>query len=655
MKPLSLVRSRAALALATVLCIDSAIATPPPRGGGSLPTAFQQRAEALPANVPAFTYNRSLTQVTQRALLARAIAQMTLVSPQGLPDAQEEAIAKIFGSVANLAEAQHVNGRREVPVITIKFAEHGKPPYPATNLQTQLFDGPWPTGTMRDYYREISGGRLNLTGKVTAWVTAAKKSMHYEGADFVNEETGEKEPCFGMCDTNKVGQLLSEALSAPANAAIDWGRYDNDGPDGAPNSGDDDGYVDFVAFVHSESGGECDVPGNRNIWSHRWNLASLAGSAHQTSSARHGGGFIMIDDYVIQPGLACDNKTMIEIGVFAHEFAHAFGLPDLYDTDGSNGESAGVGNWCLMAGGSWGGDGRSPQRPSHMSPWAKEFLGWIDARNVVADQVGASLQEIQDSRLAYRMGISSKMYYLLANVQQRGFNDKLPAAGLQIWKINQTVIDSAIRNNRVNANEFNRGVELVEADGNKSLNDPAERGQPGDVFPGTSNATLFDVNTTPASVGRIAVCNISAPAAAMTMDLRVSRNTCAPAAAPLPSGPPEQVSSAEEPASDLAALQALAEGTHVRAVGVLENIGGDYFKARDRKIALVSEDGTAIEVLVDKPLEPRLPQNPKQQEGLSSLLGKPVVVDAVVKWTETAKGREMKLDVVSVEPTTSQQ
>ncbi len=40
-------------------------------------------------------------------------------------------------------------------------------------------------------------------------------------------------------------------------------------------------------------------------------------------------------------------------GVFAHEMGHAaFGLPDLYDTDNS---SEGLGNWSLMAGGSWNG------------------------------------------------------------------------------------------------------------------------------------------------------------------------------------------------------------------------------------------------------------------------------------------------------------
>ena len=42
---------------------------------------------------------------------------------------------------------------------------------------------------------------------------------------------------------------------------IDWGLYDNDGPDGMPNSGDDDGFVDVLSVLHPQRGGECGGPG----------------------------------------------------------------------------------------------------------------------------------------------------------------------------------------------------------------------------------------------------------------------------------------------------------------------------------------------------------------------------------------------------------
>jgi hypothetical protein len=46
-----------------------------------------------------------------------------------------------------------------------------------------------------------------------------------------------------------MGELLLAALDSISNgpgADTVWSRYDNDGPDGIPNSGDDDGIVDVV-------------------------------------------------------------------------------------------------------------------------------------------------------------------------------------------------------------------------------------------------------------------------------------------------------------------------------------------------------------------------------------------------------------------------
>ena len=42
------------------------------------------------------------------------------------------------------------------------------------------------------------------------------------------------------------------------------------------------------------------------------------------------------------------------VGVFAHEFGHDLGLPDLYDTDRWRGEQPSF--WSIMSQGSWGSD-----------------------------------------------------------------------------------------------------------------------------------------------------------------------------------------------------------------------------------------------------------------------------------------------------------
>ena len=49
---------------------------------------------------------------------------------------------------------------------------------------------------------------------------------------------------------------LRDALD---DGSVDWGQFDNDGPDGIPNSGDDDGFVvttaAFDAFLDADDRG----------------------------------------------------------------------------------------------------------------------------------------------------------------------------------------------------------------------------------------------------------------------------------------------------------------------------------------------------------------------------------------------------------------
>ncbi len=416
-------------------------------------------------------------------------------------------------AAASAAGGTVVTGTKSVPVLLAKFNNTGADPYPSADLQTELFGGPWPTGTMTDYYQEISYGAFTVNGTVSSWRTLAQNDTFYEGPA----------GCNGICNGSRVADYLRDSLTAH-DASINFAQYDNDGPDGVPNSGDDDGFVDFVAFVHPETGGECG--GNNNIWSHRFAISGWGGSAFQTNDARAGGGFISVDDYVIMPAISCDGSTMIEIGVFCHEFGHAFGLPDLYDTDSSNGDSAGLGNWCLMASGSYGGDGNGPARPAHMSAWAKMFLGWIVPTEVTGDLSPASIPRIEDNAAAFRIPISSTQYYLVNNAQRVLFDDRFPTAGLVVMKINETVVNAGLATNRVNADENAQGVELVEADGRRDLDNNANRGDAGDLFPGSSNNRRFDNGSSPASIGNIAICDIGDPADTITARIQVTTGSC---------------------------------------------------------------------------------------------------------------------------------
>ena len=369
----------AAVLLASPMVVAQVV---PPAPGVDLPQAyFDQIAE----NPKAFQFEKAWIEKARKAketreafLSAPETGDMSFAS---LPD--------------GLKQAMMVSGTTYVPVLMGKFSNTGADPYPTASLQTKLFASP-PAASMTSLYDEMSYGALNLTGTVYGWYQASNIDTYYEGAGGCN---GLREACGA-----KTGQYIKEVLQL-ADPAVNFGTYDNDGPDGIPNSGDDDGYVDFVAIVQPEIGAEC---GTTNIWSHRWVVGGwteFGGNPWVTNDARTGGGNIVIWDYTIQPALGSANGCgagIIEIGVFCHEFGHAFGLPDLYDGTGS----AGIGHWGLMGSGNW----NTPTNPSHFDAWCKSQLGWIVPTTVGSVSQAYSIRNSEVTPQAYRLNIMEEKF-----------------------------------------------------------------------------------------------------------------------------------------------------------------------------------------------------------------------------------------------------
>ena len=485
------------------------------REGDQLPVGIRLRRQKDPR---AFQFRRAFITLAREKRAARVILMSKAASPE-----------EVIAAASQIA----VEGERSIPVFPVVFANTPKPPFDRNALQTRLFG----TGadTMTTFYKENSFNRLTVNGTVQEWHKLPRNDTFYEGADFTHQ--GKPAKCNGTCAGAKLGDLVQHVLDA-ADSSVDFRLFDNDGPDNKPNSGDDDGFVDFVAFVHPELGGECSGATNRNIWSHRWTYSSWKLQPYETADVGQSGSKIKIDDYVIMPGLNCDAASMVHIGVFAHEFGHAFGLPDLYDTVSTNGVSQGIGNWCLMASGSWGGDGQSPQRPAHMSAWAKSFLGWIQPRLVnkqTGDLTSFQLKAVHDDKTAaIKVPISVTQYYLLEYRPKKGFDTNLPYGGLLIWKINDTVLNAGLQTNTVNGDAGNKGVDLIEADGTNDLDralnavPPGNRGDGGDPYPGDKNNRRLDAKSTPKALGGLAVCDIGEPAQTISLSVLVSRAICQP-------------------------------------------------------------------------------------------------------------------------------
>ncbi|MEU5939485.1 immune inhibitor A domain-containing protein [Micromonospora sp. NPDC047548] len=231
--------------------------------------------------------------------------------------------------------------------------------------------------SFRDFYLKQSGGRYTVGGDVSDWITVPYNEARY-GSNAISDADGSwnfvKDSATSWYDAQiKAGKTPQQVKDYLAQFDI-WDRYDFDG-DG--NFNEPDGYIDHFQAVHAGEGEEAGggAQGEDAIWSHRWaafpNLAGSAGPAGNLSGGvQIGDTGMWIRDYTTEP----ENGGL---GVFAHEYGHDLGLPDLYDTAGGDN---GVGFWSLMSSGSWLSHGTDDigSTPGYMDPWSKLFLGWLN-------------------------------------------------------------------------------------------------------------------------------------------------------------------------------------------------------------------------------------------------------------------------------------
>ncbi len=326
------------------------------------------------------------------------------------------------------------------------------------------------TGSMRDYYREISYGNFDVDGVALGWIMADNNYSHYHQNNYGFGG--------GAAELAREAVLKAEALYNP-----DWSQFDNDG----------DGLVDGVVIIHMGQGGE---GGNPNqIWSHvsSFDPIELDG--------------VKISRYSIQPETRLGNQ-METIGTLCHEHGHVLGLPDLYDIDYTSKPDP-VGYYCLMASGSSGGKPMG-SRPAHLSAWCKSELGWITP-TVLTDPGNFTIDAIQtyETNNTYKIEIpnSPNEYFLLAN-RWMGASLKFEAiparflGGLLIYHV-----DNNIKGSNTGTSDFWR-VKIVDA-GSNTPRDLADAGF------STDTKTTFGRFTDPNTNGNyhpsgITVDNVSA-------------------------------------------------------------------------------------------------------------------------------------------------
>ncbi len=380
-------------------------------------------------------------------------------------------------SAAQLNEAgAAVSGTLHIPVLA-GLASDQSALYLAADYQRRLFGDGIGSVSLSEYYAEVSGGMLTVTGVASDWVPLSNTASYYEAPP-------------GGDAYGRTGEFIREVLLG-ADPYLEFSQFDNDGVDNIPNSGDDDGFVDMVAFIYRSLPGSCGGPG---ILPHRGTYAEWWNAPFTTKDRAANGGFVRVLDYTIQSGAKCGWRgydSIMGSGTVAHEIGHALDLPDLYDTTPpANPNSYGIGWWGLMG---YGGD-NTEISPAHLSAWSKDYLGWVNVTTVSTNS-SWQLDAVQTGRSVLRVDVpGSAEYFLLSNRQTVSTDDNLPGPGLLIWHI-----DDAVGHND---DPLHKRVDLEEADGLDDLDAHRNKGDAGDAYPsgiGPGQKTRFDATSHPNS------------------------------------------------------------------------------------------------------------------------------------------------------------
>ena len=361
--------------------------------------------------------------------------------------------------------------------------------------------------SLREYYRINSHGRLIVSGRVTSdWLT-----MPHSYAYYVNGTSG-----LDFSAYPRSGQRLAEDAMSAAYSSFgqNLSFFDNDGPDGIPSSGDDDGYVDAVIVIHPGQGAEVAPIAQEDnlLWSHEAGIAVYQtcpppSSPNCLPGILLGGvrGFLytMNGEYNYGPG---DNAN----GTYCHEFGHTLGLADLYEFSAcGRGVGTGLGVYSLMALGNYlplNPATAQGTRPGNLDPWSRQFLGF-EQPTVIAQSGSYRLPPLSRGGGVLKLwkdGQPGTEYFLVENRIHEGSDEFLPGEGLLIYHVDDTLIDNCLDCDNVSCSDPpgpHYRVAVVQADGLKELesSSPLDFGDSNDFFPGSLSVRSWTQSTTPST------------------------------------------------------------------------------------------------------------------------------------------------------------
>ena len=340
---------------------------------------------------------------------------------------------------------------------------------------TSPYVGHGSSGAVSEYFRDQSGGLFNPVFDVIGPVTLDSCYAYY------GKDNGSSK------DVN-YGVFVQESLQKACLTKKDWSQLDNNG----------DGKVDVVFLLYAGLGQNyTNSYGDKNtIWpnerllSYKVGNVSFAGcsSTCECRPAASSGGVI--------------TSTLPDgIGVFCHEFSHALGLPDFYDT---NNKAFGMDYWSVMDYGQYALNGCTPVG---YTAYEREFMLWQPLEEL-KEPCTLRIPCFAKGGHGYKIvnDANPNEYYILENRQNFGWDKVCNTRGHGLMVTHIDYDRTVWQNNRVNTDPKHQCMTIIPANdsliGGNNAKSPEEWKMTlrGNLYPGTTgNHELTDFSV-PASV-----------------------------------------------------------------------------------------------------------------------------------------------------------
>lgn len=419
----------------------------------------------------------------------RSAAELSAVKAQTADNFQRAAAVRRARSLAPSRVSTRYLGHTGSPTVLVILAEFADNSFSLTDPKAsfeQYFSGSEQQdlghgegrnhGSVKSYFTDMSRGKYSPNFKVVGPVKLSKPMEYY----------GQNSTSGGTKDIN-YNEFVKESCQL-ASALTDFSAPELDS--------NGDGDIDLVAVVFAGFGENNNASSN-TIWAKTVirDFGSYAGKNVRLSMAISE---LNANEKQLGGSNSFATPQINGVGVFCHEMTHALGFPDLYPTSGAalTTDNQGMEYWSLMDAGENLDYGYSPTAYTAVE---RAIMGW-DNMAAVTDGTAYTLKTFADGGTAYRydkptaLGGKAVDYMAFENLQNVGWNKKLPSHGLIVYRValNSTSLSFA---SPLNNTAGDPGITIVPADGlllnsnNRKSAAQYRNEMKGDLFPGPDNVT----------------------------------------------------------------------------------------------------------------------------------------------------------------------